>query len=88
MQEMTFFSQRLNLPCLCLTTGVASAAVAAQAAQEVALGGDGNKSWAEGCLRAQSGLCARGRAQEGQVLDPSWELRNYTSARLLPWRDL
>lgn len=45
MQEIPFFFQRLNLPCLCLTTGVASAAVAAQAAEEVALRGDGNKSY-------------------------------------------
>lgn len=37
------------MPWLCLTTGVAPTAVAAQAAQVVALKGDGNKSliWAE-----------------------------------------
>lgn len=33
------------LPCLCLTTGVAPTVVAAQAAQEVAVRGDGNKSY-------------------------------------------
>lgn len=68
---------------------MASAAAAAQAAQEVALRGDGSKNYLGlRDVRAQAGLCARGRAQEGQVLDPSWELGNYTSARLLPWRDL
>lgn len=68
---------------------MASAAAAAQAAQEVSLRDDGNQNYLGlRDVRAQAGLCARGRAQEGQVLDPSWELRNYTSAGSLPWRNL
>lgn len=41
-----FLSQRCNLlPCLCLSTGVTPAVVAAQAAREVAVRADGNKSY-------------------------------------------
>lgn len=55
-------------------------AVAVQAAQEVALRGDGNKSYLGLSDVSELGLCARDRGQE-EVLDPSWELRSYTSTR-------
>lgn len=73
------------LPCFCLTTGMAPTVVAAEAAQEVTMRGEGDESSLELSDASELSLiCVLRRAgREGQVLDASFELRKF-SARLLP----
>lgn len=74
------------LLCFCLTTGMAPTVVAAEAAQEVTVRGEGDES-SLGLSDASelSLICVLGRAgREGQLLDTSLELRKLSSARFLP----